>query len=118
MSYQGSNPYGSDYAKSAVGVSALFISDKLFASMEQVIAKPHPEQSIIVLLQCLRKLAEEFPNAVALHFHKPEFERAKAGFHEWYEKVEKKIPAKYRQGLREEAEAEFERWENGVLLSK
>jgi len=116
MSYQGSTPYGSDFAKSAVGVTALFTTRKLFTEMDQVIEKPHSEQSILVYLQCLRKLAEDFPEAVNIHFGRKKFEKAKSGFYEWFAKAEKKIPAKYRKGLMEEAEAEFLLWQDEVLF--
>jgi len=115
MAYQNATPYGSDYAKSTVDLVAGYVADVLLSKLEKVIAKPHPEQSVLVALQCLRKLAEEFPISVEIAFSRTQYEKAKSGFYEWYEKVEKKIPAKHRKGLKEAAEAEFLLWENEVL---
>ena len=83
--------------------------------MDAVINKPHPEQSMIASLQCIRLLAEEFPKNVSVHFGKSEFEEAKAAFEKWYDTVHKKIPAKYREAVLEAANAEFALFEERVL---
>lgn len=115
MPYWGSKPTDNDYAFDAVGVNVLLIKQRMFQDAENVIEKSFPEQGIIASLQCLRLLAIEFPKNVRLQFGRKDFEKAKAAFEQWYDKVQQKLPAKYREAIRTEAEMEFDRFVSEVL---
>jgi hypothetical protein len=115
MSYWGSGPIDSDYAFDAVGVYVLMIKDRMFQGAETVIQKAHPEQSIVASVQCLRLLAAQFPKCVMVHFGSKALQKAREEFGRWYELVQEKLPAKYREAVRTNAEAEFQLFEEQVL---
>jgi hypothetical protein len=77
-----------------------------------------PEQGMIATLTCLRLLGERFPHSVSVLFGKKEFAFVKQKFDEWYEKVSKKIPSKYRDGILKEAQDEFALFEERILKPK
>jgi len=115
MPYWGSGPIDNDYAFDAIGSYLYLIKERMFQDADNIIEKSYPEQSIIASLICLRLLASQFPKCVRVHFRKKEFEKAKDAFYKWYESVEKKIPLKFREAIKENAEREFLLFENQVL---
>lgn len=115
MSYWGNEPIDNDFAFDQVGSYIYLMRERMFKSMDAVIDKPHPEQSMIASLQCIRLLAEQFPKCVSVNFGKSEFEETKAAFKKWYDVAHKKIPAKYREAVLEAAETEFALFEERVL---
>lgn len=117
MSYWASDPDGNDFAFDAIGVNIMFIKDRMLQDMKTVKAKQYPEQSIISSLICLRLIGERFPEALSVHFKKRDFEKSKTAFYEWFNEVESNIPKKYRISLLEEAEAEFQLFEERIFTS-
>ena len=115
MSYWGSRPVDNDYAFGAVGVYVFLIKERMFKDMRTVIQKSHPEQGLVASVQCLRLLATEFPKNVQVHFGRKDLDEAKLAFRQWYELVEDKVPSEYREAIRQEAEAEFDLFEEQVL---
>jgi hypothetical protein len=118
MSYWGSGPIDNDYAFGAVGVYVLMIKERMFQDAENVIQKAHREQSIVASVQCMRVLAGQFAKCVSVHFGKKELQRAREAFDKWYDLVQKKLPPKYREAIRENAEAEFRLFEEQVLAAR
>ncbi len=117
MPYWGGEPSDSDFAFDGVGAYIVLIKKRTFQSASTVIEKSYPEQSIIASLRCLRVLANEFPKCVRLHFRRKQFEEAKTAFETWYELVEDKLPAQYKESIRLEADREFELFDEQVLRS-
>ena len=111
MSYWGPGAEESDFAFDAVGVSILLIKRKLLEDTKTVLDEKYPEQAIVAHLTCLRLLGERFPKNLMVHFGRRDFEAAKRSFNEWYELVQRRLPKQVREELREEAEAEFQRFE-------
>ncbi len=115
MSYWGSHPEDSDFAFSAAGVAILRIKKKMLEDIEVVKEKSYPEQSIVSSLVCLRLLGERFPKSLSIHFGKKDLEKARVAFETWYQQMESQIPQKYRNGLLEGAEAEFQLFEERIF---
>jgi hypothetical protein len=115
MPYWGNKPAENDFAFDTVGSYVYLIKERMFKEMVDVVEKRHPEQGIVASLTCIRKLAQEFPKCVQVHFGKREFGRCKALFTEWYSLASKKIPAAYRDAVLREASAEFSLFEAEVL---
>lgn len=88
----------------------------MFEDMENVLQKSYPEQSIIASLRCIRLLAEEFPKCVRVSFRRKELEQCKVAFANWYDAVKGKLPAKYREEILFQANAEFALFEERVLV--
>src|SRR5947209_7742219 len=91
------------------------IKDRMMKGIATVLEKGHPEQCILGSLVCLRVIAEQFPKSFGVSFESDDFEFAKKSFAEWYDKVKAKLPAKYRQAIRDEAEKEFALFEERIL---
>lgn len=109
MSYWGSKPIENDCAFTSIGAIISIIKQRMFEDIEVVLEDPpYPEQSILAHLQCLRILAQQFPQSVNVHFGKKSLQKSKAAFDQWYSLVEKKIPAKHREAVLLEAQKEFE----------
>lgn len=109
MSYWGSGAADCDLAFNAVAAVASHIKSRLQSDHAKVSEKQFPEQSIVALVVCLRVLAERFPQQVDLYFGRRDLERARADFDEWFASA--RIPKKHRDGLRAEADREFEAFE-------
>jgi hypothetical protein len=115
MPYWGSKADDCDYAFGAVGSHVYLIKDRMFKDAHSVCDEAYSEQSIIVSLQMIRGIAEQFPKSVSVHFGRKHFEEAKLLFAKWYEVASDKIPLKFRDKVRIEAEAEFALFEERVL---
>lgn len=115
MSYWGSRAEDCDYAFGAVGSYIYIIKDRMFKDAIAVCNERYCEQSIIASLQVIRIIAAQFSKNVSVHFGRKEFEEAKILFANWYDLVRDKLPAKYRESIRVEAEAEFALFEERVL---
>lgn len=110
MAYWGSSVADADFPAGTVGVYILQIKKRMFEEANAVVEKKHPEQSILASLRCIRLLNSAFPKNRSVHFGKKDFAKAIALFDEWYDAMSGKIPKKYRQGVRDEADAEFARF--------
>ena len=115
MSYWGSKADDCDYAFGAVGSYVYIIKDRMFKDANAVCNEGYSEQSIIVSLQILRRIAEQFPKSVSVHFGASHFNEAKLLFAKWFQMVEGKLPAKFKEGIRLEAAAEFLLFEERVF---
>lgn len=115
MPYWGPRPDENDFAFDAIGAYAYLIKERLFSDMAVAIDKAYPEQAIVASVKCLRLLAQEFPKCVSLHFRRRQLEDAKAGFERWYSLVGEKLPDEISAAIREEADAEFEMYEEQIL---
>lgn len=115
MPYWGSGLADNDYAFDAVGAYIFLIKERMFQDAKQVIEKSYPEQGIVASLKCLRLISGQFPKCVKVHFRRREFEKAKEAFAQWYELVEDQLPHDYREGIRSDADAEFQLFEAQVL---
>jgi hypothetical protein len=115
MSYWGIHPEDSDFARTSLGVIVLHTKKKMLQDIEVVKSDSYPEQSILSCLICLRLIGKRFPKTLSVHFRKKDFEKAKNAFYSWYEEVKDRIPQKYREGLLEEAESEFQLFEEEIF---
>lgn len=115
MAYWGSGPADNDYAFGEISVYVLIIKERMFTDADGCIDEAFPEQAIVATLQCIRLLAGQFHKSVRRSFRRNDFEKAKEAFGRWYESVEKKLPKKYRDAIRSNAEAEFELFEAQVF---
>ena len=115
MSYWNGSAEGSDFATNAVGVAILNIKDKMLKDFDGIMKAKHPEQSIITSLTCLRLIGERFPQSLCLHFLEQDYIEMKEKFYQWFELMNKKIPAKYRDELKASAEQEFMLFEKTIL---
>src|SRR5262245_51691842 len=118
MPYWGSGPIDNDYAFDGVGAYAFFIKERMFQDANTVIEKGYPEQAIVASVQCLRLLAGQFPKCIKVSFRRMDLERAKAAFAKWYDAVQDRLPAEYREAIRQSAEMEFQLFESQVLNSR
>lgn len=107
MSYWGDEIDGNDFASGAVGVAILWIKDRMFRDLDNVIAKSYPEQSVAVHLCCLRLLGVRFRKDLSVHFGKRDLARARQGFERWFELVKDKVPADRRDAIYASTEQEF-----------
>jgi hypothetical protein len=64
-------------------------------------------QFLLVNLEILIMLSERFPNVAARKIYVLKRKQLKETFYTWYERNEKKIPAKYRAGIKETADNLF-----------
>jgi hypothetical protein len=115
MSYWGSKADDCDYAFGAVGSYVYIVKDRMFKDAKSVCSEAFDEQSIIASLQIIRIIAAQFPKSVSVHFGRKHFEEARFLFAKWYDLVREKLPAKYRESIRVEAEIEFALFEERVL---
>ena len=107
MGYWSGEADGCDYALTALGRIIYEIKEHLLEDMKEVRDEEYPEQSMIAILSLLRLIGEQFPENLSVHFGRRSFDRVREAFNQWFEKVEKKIPAKHRKMLRQEADKEF-----------
>lgn len=118
MGYWSAEPDGSDFAFDAVGVNILLIKQQMLKDIATVLEKGYPEQGMIASLTCLRLLGERFPKNLRVHFGKKDYQFVKRSFEQWYDKVNGRIPAKYRQDVLAEAHREFSLFEEKIFFSK
>lgn len=75
-------------------------------------------QSLLVNIEILLMLSKRYPNVAAGMIYQIKRKQLKETFYTWYELNEKKIPAKYREGVKESADKlfhellEIESWAN------
>ena len=118
MAYWGSGPDECDFAFDSVGVCISMIKERLMEEISTVLDKAYPEQSMVGLLTCLRLLGEHFPKNLSVSFGKRDFARVKENFYRWRAAIGDRVPAKYRQGVIDEAEKEFALFEERILHKK
>lgn len=118
MSYQTSDVNGTDYAKGKIDLVISLIVDRMEEDINRCIEKEFPEQSVLGMLVCLRLIGERFPQNLSLYFGRRNLEEAKTKFYKWYELVHKKIPAKFRQEVKEVAEKEFDLFYDKFVKNK
>lgn len=111
MSYHNASATGTDRARTLMDRVVLSIVEKMFEDLEKVLERNSPEQSVLAHLRVLDALYEELPASLAMFFGRSDFQKARDGFNQWYEKCQSKVPVKYRKELRESADREFARWE-------
>lgn len=115
MAYWGSGPDDCDYAFDGVGAYIHLIVERMKTDMESGLEDGYPEQRIIASLVCLRVIGEQFPQSLSLSFGRRDLEEAKKAFSHWYELAKNKIPSKYRESIRKEADKEFALFEERIL---
>ena len=115
MSYQTSDVNGTDFAKGSIDLIIRNIIKKMDSDIKMSIEKEFPEQSILSSLVCLRLIGEKFPKNLSIYFGNLDFEELKSKFYKWYELVHKKIPAKFREEVKEVAEKEFDLFYDKIL---
>ena len=64
-------------------------------------------QFLLINIDILLMLSKRFPNVAARKIYVLKRKQLKESFDLWYERNEKKIPAKYREGIKESAENLF-----------
>lgn len=64
-------------------------------------------QFLLVNIEILLMLSKRFPNVAARKIYEIKRKQLKETYYAWYELNEKKIPAKYRDGIKESAEKLF-----------
>ncbi len=66
-------------------------------------------QSLLVRLEFLLSICDRYPNTVAGSIYKLKRKKLRETWDAWWERNEKKIPAKYRAGIKESADNLFAR---------
>ncbi|WP_455110119.1 hypothetical protein [Porphyromonas sp.] len=66
-------------------------------------------QSLLVRIELLLMICERYPNTVAGSIYRLKRKKVQELWNAWWERNEKKIPAKYRTGTKEAADALFAR---------
>lgn len=66
-------------------------------------------QDLLVLIELLLMICERYPNTVAGSIYRLKRKKVQELWNAWWERNEKKIPAKYRTGTKEAADALFAR---------
>ena len=66
-------------------------------------------QSLLVCIELLLMICERYPNTVAGYIYRLKRKKVQELWNAWWERNEKKIPAKYRTGTKEAADARFAR---------
>lgn len=108
MAYWSGGSTDNDYAVTQLGATLLDLKQRMFESTLGAIKDRFPEQALIAHLRALRAVHEQIPKVVPhVAFTVEDLRRAEQLFSEWYSKVEKRIPAKYRAQVRQDAEIEF-----------
>jgi hypothetical protein len=115
MAYWGSGADESDFAFDAVGAYIYLLKERMLNDIKVVRAKSYPEQSIVASLGCLRLIGERFPKNLGVHFGRADFDSARRAFEGWYEAVKDEIPPKYRAKVYEEAQVEFQLFEERIF---
>ncbi len=64
-------------------------------------------QALLAHIDILLIFARKFPVNANLLIHKERVQEWKEVFYKWYDRVNSKIPAKYRQGIKESADELF-----------
>jgi hypothetical protein len=118
MSYWGYGPDENDFAFDSLGACIVSIKKRIFQDIANDPKRQYPEQSIIPLLVCLRMIGERFPKNLSVTFRKKHFEQAKEAFYAWYQNAYEKIPEQYRGKVLQEAESEFQLFEERILKKK
>ena len=66
-------------------------------------------QSLLVCIELLLMICERYPNTAAGFIYRLKRKKVQELWNAWWERNEKKIPAKYRTGTKEAADALFAR---------
>lgn len=67
----------------------------------------NPVQVMLVHIDILLLLSRKYPKDANLSIKRAEVKQWAASFYAWFERVNAKIPQKYRQGIKESADALF-----------
>ena len=67
------------------------------------------DPDLLVLIELLLMICERYPNTVAGSIYRLKRKKVQELWNAWWERNEKKIPAKYRTGTKEAADALFAR---------
>ena len=80
---------------------------RLQKSYEHIIQTDKPVQVLLVNLDILLHLSKKYPALANLTIQREEAAKWKQGFYDWYARCSAKIPAKFREGIKESADALF-----------
>jgi hypothetical protein len=110
MKIDGPGPYDSRWAKQMFGVALSHMCDHMRIELEKLRTNPWPtEPAVICLVRCMRLVAEDYPQLANFAFPWPEVYKWEDAYFEWFDSVEKKIPAKFRGEMRAVGKEEFAR---------
>ena len=108
MSYYSAEVDGSEFAFTQICVVALFIRDRMFEDVENCIRDKYPEQSVIASIRMLSQVAQLSPKILLPTVTVTDVRRAEEMLEEWFDVCGSKVPAKYREQLRQEGKDAFD----------
>jgi hypothetical protein len=85
----------------------------VFENIQKAVERLNKEDSdngcqfLLVNIDVLLMFSKRFPNVASRKIYVLKRKQLKENFYAWYERNEKKIPAKYREGIKESAETLF-----------
>ena len=107
MAIFGPGPADNDNGSSAIAVSLRLIVDRIENGLALLPEKKPTEPGVLGYVACVRLIAQAYPQEADLTIRRAEVDDWKTQYFDWFERTEKKFPAKYRAGMRKAAESEF-----------
>ena len=108
MAYWSGEVDGSDFSFNSICVIALSIKKEMFEDVENCIRDKYPEQSVIASIRMLSQVAQLSPKILLPTVTVTDVRRAEEMLEEWFDVCGSKVPAKYREQLRQEGKDAFD----------
>ena len=104
----GTGPFDNDWAFTEFGVVVLTIADRVDAEVSELRTKPlQADQAVVAMVCSLRALGKVCPKGMSASLTPDRVKHWQKEFFAWYDEVKRKLPAKYREQIKADAEKEF-----------
>ena len=103
---------GNDVARGEIGQIFLNLMDRLVTRIKECTELKSPEQSFLAVLNIISFMMENYRLECSANLQRRKYKEIKQLFWNWFETVETKIPKKFRQGIVDSANEQFQRFEN------
>lgn len=104
----GAGPFDNDWAFTEFGVVVLTIADRVDAEVSELRTKPlQADQAVVAMICSLQALGKVCPKGMSASLTPDRVKHWQKEFFAWYDEVKRKIPAKYREQIKADAEKEF-----------
>jgi hypothetical protein len=100
-------PDGNDMADMANARYFNLALKQINENIEWLKTAKKPVQAVLAHIDILLLLSKKFPKDANLSIEKDKVQQWKTVFYEWYERVNSKIPAKFRDGIKQNADELF-----------
>ena len=108
MAFHGSGPIGNDQAIEEFGAILFLISDRVDESLDRLENSNTLEQVTMAGVTALRVLAQKYPQYSTIALVKSRLEEWRRRYFSWLDRVESRLPPRFREEIRSSAQKEFD----------